>query len=84
MFVATHQTELKRLDAIANAARACAQDIDAAREESQSALKEKHNVFMDTYISQNEGFVGKVKVMAKKDPRQENFAKMMELLNASA
>lgn len=79
--VSTHQAELKRLDAITNAARACAQDIEATRLESQSALKEKHDAFMSTYISQNEGFVGKVKELGKKDPRQEHIAKMMEALN---
>ena len=79
--VSTHQAELKRLDAINNAARACAQDIEATRLESQSALKEKHDAFMSTYISQNEGFVGKVKELGKKDPRQEHIAKMMEALN---
>ena len=79
--VSTHQAELKRLDAITNAARACAQDIEATRLESQSALKEKHDAFMSTYISQNEGFVGKVKELGKKDPRQEHIVKMMEALN---
>ena len=79
--VATHQAELKRLDAITNATRACAQDIETTRLESQSVLKEKHDAFMSTYISQNECFVGKVKELGKKDPRQEHIAKMMEALN---
>jgi leucyl-tRNA synthetase len=84
MSVATHKNELKQLDAIANAARSCAQEIELTRVEAQSTLKEKHESFMDTYVGQNEGFVGKVKELTKKDPRQENFAKMMQLLNASA
>ena len=84
MSVATHKNELKQLDAIANAARSCAQEIELTRVEAQSTLKEKHDSFMDTYVGQNEGFVGKVKELTKKDPRQENFAKMMQLLNASA
>ena len=81
--VATHQAELKRLDAIANATRVCAQDIETARSASQSALKEKHEAFMNTYVTQNEGFVGKVKDLAKKDPRDENLAKMMALLQGN-
>lgn len=81
--VAAHQAELKRLDAIANATRACAQDIEASRSESQSALKEKHEAFMNTYVSQNESFVVKVKDLAKKDPREENLTKMMALLQGN-
>ncbi len=81
--VATHQAELKRLDEITNATRACAQAIEATRSESQSTLKEKHEAFMNTYVSQNEGFVGKVKDLAKKDPRDDNLAKMMALLQGN-